>query len=90
MTHWTGAKHRLNRDLGKYGNEAYNIEEMVAEFAAAFTCAEFGSDHVAVAAACIDEYYVEPPDGDYEALLWATAAAASRAVEYLSGLALAG
>lgn len=40
LTHWTGAKHRLNRSLGnKFGSEAYAIEELIAELGAAFTCA---------------------------------------------------
>jgi antirestriction protein ArdC len=38
--HWTGAKHRLNRDLkSKFDQEAYAFEELVAELAAAMTCA---------------------------------------------------
>jgi antirestriction protein ArdC len=40
-THWTGAPSRLSRDLsGKFGNEAYAAEELVAELGAAFLCAE--------------------------------------------------
>lgn len=44
LTHWTGAKHRLDRDLskGRFGNPAYAFEELVAEMGAAFTCAEQG------------------------------------------------
>jgi antirestriction protein ArdC len=41
LTHWTGAKHRLNRDLsGRYGNPKYAFEELVAEMGAAFLCAD--------------------------------------------------
>jgi antirestriction protein ArdC len=40
LTHWTGAKHRLDRQLGnRFGSEAYAMEELVAELGAAFTCA---------------------------------------------------
>jgi antirestriction protein ArdC len=40
-THWSGAKHRLNRDLsGRFGSESYAVEELVAELGAAFLCAE--------------------------------------------------
>lgn len=40
-THWTGAPHRLNRDLsGRFGSESYAMEELVAELGAAFLCAE--------------------------------------------------
>jgi antirestriction protein ArdC len=40
-THWTGAPSRLNRDLsGRFGNEAYAAEELLAELGAAFICAD--------------------------------------------------
>jgi antirestriction protein ArdC len=40
-THWTAAAHRLNRDLsGRFGSEAYAMEELVAELGAAFLCSE--------------------------------------------------
>jgi antirestriction protein ArdC len=39
-TRWTGAPHRLNRDLKlKYASEGYAMEELVAELGAAFLCA---------------------------------------------------
>ena len=42
-THWTGASQRLNRDMtGRFGSEAYAMEELVAELGAAFLCAELG------------------------------------------------
>jgi len=38
--HWSGAKHRLDRDLsGRFGDAAYAAEELVAEMTAAFLCA---------------------------------------------------
>jgi antirestriction protein ArdC len=41
LTHWTGAKHRLDREFGKrFGDKAYAAEELVAEIGAAFLCAE--------------------------------------------------
>ena len=44
LTHWTGAKHRLDRELskGKFGNPAYAFEELVAEMGAAFLCQDYG------------------------------------------------
>ncbi|HEY5239313.1 MAG TPA: zincin-like metallopeptidase domain-containing protein [Rhizomicrobium sp.] len=43
LTHWSGAKHRLNRDFtGRYGSEAYCREELVAEMGSAFLCATLG------------------------------------------------
>ncbi len=43
LTHWTALPHRCNRDLsGRFGTEAYAMEELVAELGAAFLCAELG------------------------------------------------
>jgi antirestriction protein ArdC len=43
LVHWTGAPHRLNRDLsGRFGSAAYAMEELVAELGCAFLCAELG------------------------------------------------
>lgn len=43
LTHWTAPAHRCNRDLsGRFGSDAYAIEELVAELGAAFLCAELG------------------------------------------------
>lgn len=42
-THWTGAPHRLNRDLStRFHTDSYAMEELVAELGAAFLCAELG------------------------------------------------
>lgn len=43
LAHWTGAESRLNRQFGKkFGDEAYAVEELVAEMTAAFLTAELG------------------------------------------------
>jgi len=43
LAHWTGAKARLNRDLGtRFGDSTYAMEELIAEMSAAFTCARLG------------------------------------------------
>jgi antirestriction protein ArdC len=40
LTHWTGHKSRLDRDLsGRFGSNSYAAEELVAEMGAAFLCA---------------------------------------------------
>ncbi|MFY9893240.1 MAG: ArdC-like ssDNA-binding domain-containing protein [Xanthobacteraceae bacterium] len=45
LTHWTGPKSRLDRDLKhRFGERAYAAEELVAELGAAFLSAEFGFD----------------------------------------------
>ena len=41
--HWSGAKHRLDREFGKrFGDERYACEELVAEIGAAFLAADLG------------------------------------------------
>ena len=41
--HWTGKAERCNRELGKrFGDNAYSMEELVAELTAAFTLAHLG------------------------------------------------
>ncbi|HEY3814569.1 MAG TPA: zincin-like metallopeptidase domain-containing protein [Caulobacteraceae bacterium] len=41
LTHWSGAKHRLDRAFSaRFGDEAYAVEELVAELGAAFLCAD--------------------------------------------------
>lgn len=43
LAHWTGHKSRLDRQFGdRFGSEAYAFEELVAELAAAFLCADLG------------------------------------------------
>jgi antirestriction protein ArdC len=40
VTHWSGAKHRLGRELTiRFGTEVYAAEELIAELGAVFTCA---------------------------------------------------
>ncbi|WP_114217108.1 zincin-like metallopeptidase domain-containing protein [Ochrobactrum sp. 3-3] len=46
VAHWSGAKHRLDRDLsGRFGTESYAVEELVAELSASFLCADLGVAH---------------------------------------------
>jgi hypothetical protein len=45
LTHWTGHKSRLDRDLkDRFGERTYAAEELVAELGAAFLAAEFSFD----------------------------------------------
>lgn len=42
-THWTGHKSRLDRDFtGRFGDESYAFEELIAELGSAFLCARLG------------------------------------------------
>ena len=43
LSHWSGAAHRLARDLsGSFGSNFYGREELVAEMSSAFICATLG------------------------------------------------
>ncbi|NBL65969.1 hypothetical protein GV828_12235 [Flavobacterium sp. NST-5] len=43
LTHSTGAKKRLNRDMtGTFGSKPYAFEELIAELGAVFMCSESG------------------------------------------------
>lgn len=42
IAHWTGAEHRLNRQFGVWGSENYDREEIRADLASSFLCAELG------------------------------------------------
>lgn len=43
FVHWTGAKPRLDRDLsGRFGTDAYAMEELIAELGAAFVASHLG------------------------------------------------
>lgn len=47
LIHWTGHERRLDRKLvSRFGDEAYAIEELVAELGAAFLCADFGMGNI--------------------------------------------
>jgi len=87
LTHWTGAKHRLDRQFGKrFGDNAYAFEELVAELGAAFNCATLGitstprADH----AQYIDNW-LQALKSDKRAIFHA-ASKAAQSVDYLQAL----
>jgi antirestriction protein ArdC len=46
LSHYSGAKHRMDRDLtGRFGSASYAADELVCELAAAFLCADLGVAH---------------------------------------------
>ncbi|RWB39785.1 MAG: DUF1738 domain-containing protein [Mesorhizobium sp.] len=46
LSHWSGAQHRLDRDMsGRFGSESYAVEELIAELSASFLCADLGVAH---------------------------------------------
>jgi len=88
LTHWTRHPSRLNRDLGrkKWGDEGYAMEELVAELASAFLCADLSitpevrEDH----AAYIHEWLKVLKDD--KRAIFSAASLASQAVDYLHSL----
>lgn len=82
--HWTGAEKRLNRTYGKrFGDEAYAVEELVAEMSSAFLCAKLGitltprEDHAAYLS-----HWIKVLKTDKYAIFTASTAA-QKAVEFL-------
>lgn len=89
LGHWTGHASRLGRDFsGRFGNEAYAREELVAELCSAFLCAELNVEpsvrHVDYIGA-----WLEVMKGDNRAIFQA-ASAASRAAEFVLGRVVGG
>ena len=89
LTHWSGATHRLDRTFGKrFGDDAYAIEELVAELGAAFLCGDLGiandprPDHAAYLA-----NWLKVLRRDRRAVFTA-ARSASAAADYITGLAV--
>jgi antirestriction protein ArdC len=88
LAHWTGHKARLDRDLStRYAEHAYALEELVAELGAAFLCAEFGFDVVSRSAAYLESWIGACRDNPRA--IFTAASKASKAAEFLRGLALA-
>jgi antirestriction protein ArdC len=82
LSHWTGAKHRLNRDLtGRFKTASYAAEELVAELSAAFLCAHLGIQGELRHAAYIESWLTLLRE-DSKAIFTA-ASKASQAADYL-------
>lgn len=84
LTHWTGHESRLNRDLsGKWQDDAYAAEELVAELGSAMLCAHLGlSEHPRPDHAQYLQQWVRRLKGDHR-LLWSAMTQAQKAVDYL-------
>ena len=86
LTHWSGAKARLDRDLsGRFGSEGYAVEELVAELGAAFIAGSLGlpsdprADHAPYIAT-----WLKVLKNDSRAIFTA-ASKAQAAADYLAG-----
>lgn len=87
LTHWSGAKGRLDRDLtGRFKSQAYVAEELIAELGSAFLMAELGLEaephpnHASYLASWIKLLRSDPK------AIFTAASAASRAAGYLTAL----
>jgi antirestriction protein ArdC len=88
LTRWTGHKSRLDRDLkNRFGSRSYGAEELIAELGAAFLCAEFAFDGDLRHAGYIS-HWIELLKADKRAF-FSACSQASKAADYLRGLALA-
>lgn len=89
LTHWTGAKSRLDRGFDtRFGSQAYAAEELVAEMGSAFLCAEFGIEGKLQHPEYIKNW-LTIMKGDNKALFTASSAA-QKAVDFLKETAAAG
>ncbi|WP_192878833.1 ArdC family protein [Sphingopyxis lindanitolerans] len=87
LTHWSGAEHRLARTFGKrFGDDAYAMEELVAELGSAFLCGDLGlsskprPDHARYLAS-----WLKVLKADNRAIFTA-ASAAAKAAEWLTDI----
>ena len=86
--HWTKHPSRLDRSFGRkqWGDEGYAREELVAELASAFLCADLGiTPEVREDHACYIASWLEVLQNDKRAI-FSAAAHAQKAVDYLHGL----
>jgi antirestriction protein ArdC len=82
LGHWSGAAHRLNRDLsGGFGSPSYASEELVAEMCGAFVCAALAIEPTVRHADYLASW-LEILREDNRAIIRA-ASAASKAADYL-------
>ena len=87
VSHWSGAKNRLNRDLsGRFGEKAYAAEELIAELSCAFLCSRLAitdtvrKDHAQYLAAWLDIMKAD------KRAIFTAASHAQKAADYLFGL----
>jgi antirestriction protein ArdC len=87
LTHYTSHESRCNRQLGKrFGDDAYAMEELVAELGAAFLCADLGiSDAPRPDHAQYLDHWLTVMKADKKAIFTA-ASKASEAVTFLAAL----
>jgi len=84
LTHWTGHKSRLDRNLsGRFGDQSYAAEELIAELGSAFLCAELGIRMTELRHAGYIEHWLKLLRSDKRAVLTA-ASAAQKASDFIN------
>lgn len=85
LVHWTGAPHRLNRDLsGRFGDNAYGMEELTAELGSAFVCGTLGIPLDVRDNASYLASWIRTLKTDSKAI-FTVASAAAKAADFLTG-----
>lgn len=86
LVHWSGAEHRLARTFGKrFGDDAYAMEELVAELGSAFLCGDLGisskprPDHAHYLASWLNVLKAD------NRAIFTAASAAAKAADWLGG-----
>lgn len=88
LTHWTGAKSRLDRlKNSRFSAKDYAFEELVAELGAAFLCAEYGIDHTSQATTYLASWLKGMKD--HPQMIISAASQASKAVNFIRDEVLA-
>jgi antirestriction protein ArdC len=83
MSHWTGASHRLDRDLtGGFGSAKYSGEELVAELSSLFVTGTLGLPQTTTNSAAYIGHWAAKLKSDNRAIFKA-ASQAQRAADYL-------
>lgn len=87
LGHWTGHQSRLDRfkTNAVYGSADYAKEELIAEFTAAFVCAEYGFSKMIQNSAAYLDFWLKALKNDVK-LAFTAASKAQKAADYLFSL----
>ncbi len=84
LTHWTGHKSRLERDFtGRFGDQSYAFEELVAEMGSAFLCTMLGVSECTLQHTAYLQSWLKVLKTDKRAIFTA-ASKAKQAAEFLT------
>lgn len=83
LVHWTGHKSRKDRKLsGRFGDNAYAAEELIAEMGSAFLCARLGTKLEGLQHPSYVDHWLKILKGDNRAI-FAASSQARQAVEFM-------